>query len=187
MGAGDIPTGKSDIGREESNGPSGVLTWGVAASQKLPLQIDLKDEEDGKEQELRRNPTRERRTPVRYWVNLTIEGSNPRGSGEHHEPQTYQEAVSGEESELWQKSMDEEMRSLLENGTWELVERPEGVKPILMKWVYKVKRDAQGNDEQYKSRSVAKGFLQKQGVDFEEVYAPVSKHTTLRALLTIVA
>jgi hypothetical protein len=73
--------------------------------------------------------------------------------------------------------MDKEMRSLLENGTWELVERPEGVKPIPMKWVYKVKRDAQGNVERYKSHLVAKGFLQKQGVDFEEVYASVSKHT----------
>jgi hypothetical protein len=83
--------------------------------------------------------------------------------------------------------MDEEMHSLLENGTWELVERPEGVKPIPMKWVYKVKRDAQGNIERYKSCLVAKGFLQKQGVDFEEVYAPVSKHTTLRALLAIIA
>jgi hypothetical protein len=187
MGAGDIPTGKSGTGREESNGPSKVLTRVAAASQKLPLQIDLKDEEDGKEQELRKNLARERKTPARYRANLAIEGSNPRGSGEHHELQTYQETVSGEESELWQKSMDEKMRSLLENSTWELVERPKGVKPIPMKWVYKVKRDTQGNVERYKSRLVAKGFLQKQGVDFEEVYAPVSKHTTLRALLAIVA
>jgi hypothetical protein len=187
MGAGDIPTGKSGTGREESNGPSKVLTRVAAASQKLPLQIDLKDEEDGKEQELRKNLARERKTPARYRANLAIEGSNPRGSGEHHELQTYQETVSGEESELWQKSMDEKMRSLLENSTWELVERPKGVKPIPMKWVYKVKRDTQGNVERYKSRLVAKGFLQKQGVDFEEVYTPVSKHTTLRALLAIVA
>jgi hypothetical protein len=55
--------------------------------------------------------------------------------------------------------MDEEMRSFLENGTWELVERPEGLKPIPMKWVYKVKWDAQGNIERYKFRLVAKGFL----------------------------
>ncbi len=158
MGAGDIPTGKSGTGREESNGPSGVLAWGAAGSQKLPLQIDLKDEEDGEEQELRRNPARER-TPTRYQANLAIEGSNPRGLGEHPKPQTYQEVVSGEESELWQKSMDEEMRSFLENGTWELVERPEGLKPIPMKWVYKVKWDAQGNIERYKFRLVAKGFL----------------------------
>jgi hypothetical protein len=187
MDARNIPTRKSGIGRKESSGPSGVLTWGATISQKLPLQIDLKDEEDGKEQELQRNPAHERRTPARYRANLAIEGSDPRGSREHHELQTYQEAVSGEESELWQKSMDKEMHSLLENGTWELVERSEGVKPIPMKWVYKVKRDAQGNIERYKSRLVAKGFLQKQGVDFEKVYAPVNKHTTLKALLAIVA
>ncbi len=101
MGAGDIPTGKSGIGRKESSGSLGVLTRGAAVSQKLPLQIDLKDEEDGKEQELRKNLAHERRTPARYRANLAIEGSNPRGSGEHHEPQTYQEAVSGEESERW--------------------------------------------------------------------------------------
>ncbi len=79
------------------------------------------------------------------------------------------------------------MRLLLRNGTWELVERLEGVKPIPMKWVYKVKRHVQGNVERYKSCLVVKGFLKKLGVDFEEVYAPVSKHTTLRALLAIVA
>ncbi len=55
--------------------------------------------------------------------------------------------------------MEKEIRSFLENGTCELVERPEGVKPIPMKWVYKVKRDAQRNVERYKFRLVAKGFL----------------------------
>jgi hypothetical protein len=163
------------------------LSSGSKKEEEGARDLSHVDEEDDKEQELRRNLAHERRTPARYRANLAIEGSNPRGSGEHHEPQTYQEAVSGEESELWQKSMDEEMRLLLENGTWELVERLEGVKPIPMKWVYKVKWDAQGNVERYKSRLVAKGFLQKQGVDFEEVYAPMSKHTTLRALLAIVA
>ena len=139
----------------------------------------------------KRYPARERRAPGEWYrANLAAEpkaGEHPKGSGEHPEPQTYQEAVGGEESDLWRKSMDEEMRSLLENGTWELVEKPEGVKPVPMKWVYKIKRDALGNVERYKSRLVAKGYLQRQGIDFEEVYAPVSKHTTLRALLAVVA
>ncbi|GAQ92752.1 protein with reverse transcriptase [Klebsormidium nitens] len=138
-----------------------------------------------------RYPARKRRAPGKWYrANLAAEpkaGEHPKGTGEHPEPQTYQEAVGGEESELWRKSMDEEMRSLLENGTWELVERPEGVKPVPMKWVYKIKRDALGNVERYKSRLVAKGYLQKQGIDFEEVYAPMSNHTTLRALLAVVA
>jgi hypothetical protein len=73
------------------------------------------------------------------------------------------------------------------NGTWELGKLPEGAKALSMKWVYKIKRDAQGNVERYKARLVAKGYLQREGIDFEEVYAPVSKHTTLCALLAVVA
>jgi hypothetical protein len=101
MGARDIPTRKSGTKRKKSSSSSGVFTQGATASQKLPLQIDLKDKEDDEEQELRRNPAHQKRTPARYWANLAIEGSNPRGSREHHEPQTYQEVVSREESELW--------------------------------------------------------------------------------------
>jgi hypothetical protein len=75
----------------------------------------------------------------------------------------------------------------LKNGTWELEKLSYGFKALPMKWVYKIKRDANGNIERYKARLVAKGYLQKQGVDFDEVYAPVSKHTMLRALLAVVA
>jgi hypothetical protein len=93
--------------------------------------------------------------------------------------------VGGPDAELWKKAMDEEFASLLENGTWELEKLPDRFKALPMKWVYK--RDANGNIERYKARLVAKGYLQKQGADFEEVYAPVSKHTMLRVLLAVVA
>ena len=132
----------------------------------------------------RRFPGRERKRPGEWYKSNFSAVST---LTERAEPKTYEEALEGEDAELWRQAMDEEMRSLLENGTWELEELPGGVRPLPMKWVYKIKTDASGNVERYKARLVAKGFMQRQGVDFEEVYAPVSKHTTFRALLAVVA
>jgi hypothetical protein len=99
------------------------------------------------------------------------------------EPATLEQAMSSEEAELWQQAMDEEMASLAANKTWTLTEAPAGVNPIPVKWVYKVKRDSNGNIQRFKARLVAKGFKQQEGIDYFEVFSPVSKYTTLRALL----
>ena len=64
---------------------------------------------------------------------------------------------------------------------------PKGHKAIGLKWVFKVKRDAAGNIVKYKARLVAKGYAQKQGVDYDEVYAPVARIETMRILLALVA
>ena len=79
------------------------------------------------------------------------------------------------------------MASLQENCTWTLEEQPNGVRPNPIKWVYKVKRDALGNIERYKARLVAKSFMQQEGINYNEVFGPVSKHTSLRTLLTLAA
>jgi hypothetical protein len=105
----------------------------------------------------------------------------------HDDPTSLAEALAGDDAVAWQQAMDEEMASQLENRTWDITDCPRGVRPIPGKWVFVRKRDAQGNVVQYKARFVAKGFRQVAGVDFDEVFAPVSKHATLRALLSKVA
>ncbi|CAI7857145.1 unnamed protein product [Closterium sp. NIES-54] len=79
--------------------------------------------------------------------------------------------------------LQSELKSIEENGTWELVELPEGRKAITSKWLFKIKSDADGKIERYKSRLVAKGYQQKEKVDYKELFAPVVKPTTLRTLL----
>lgn len=103
------------------------------------------------------------------------------------EPTTMGEALSGPDAALWTQAMDEEMASLHANDTWTLREPPRGTKPIPAKWVYKIKRDSNGNIERYKARLVVKGFRQREGIDYDEVFAPVSKYSTLRTVLAIAA
>lgn len=85
----------------------------------------------------------------------------------------------------FEKAMEKEMDRHLEIGTWELIECPEGMKPVGSKWVLKVKRDENGREVNHKGRVVAQGFSQIPGVDFQETSSPVVRLETLRILLTI--
>jgi hypothetical protein len=103
------------------------------------------------------------------------------------DPATYHEAMARPDADEWHRAMLDELASLKANGTWELVPCPPGVQPIPVRWVFKRKLDSRGAVERYKARLVAKGFKQREGIDFDEVYAPVSRHTTLRAFLAHIA
>ncbi|CAI7801953.1 unnamed protein product [Closterium sp. NIES-53] len=99
------------------------------------------------------------------------------------EPASMEEALAGPDREKWLVSRDAEYQSLLENGTWDLVVLPEGKKAVQCKWVLRIKTDDKGQVTIYKSRLVAKGFMQKEKQDFNEIFAPTAKPPTLRVLL----
>lgn len=75
------------------------------------------------------------------------------------EPVTYSQAA---QENNWRMAMKHEIDSVEKNGTWELTELPPGRKPIELKWIYKIKRDASGEIIKHKARIVAKGYVQKQ-------------------------
>jgi hypothetical protein len=83
--------------------------------------------------------------------------------------------------------MAEEINSIEENNTWELVNLPAGQRPIGLNWVYKLKKNDNGLITKHKARLVTKGYVQKAGIDFVEVYAPVAKLDLVRMLLALAA
>jgi histone deacetylase 1/2 len=95
--------------------------------------------------------------------------------------------MDGPQAAEWTLAMNEELKSLHENQTWQLVPRSPHLKIVPVRWVYKVKRDALGNIERFKARLVAKGYKQIKGIDYDEVYAPVNKQVTFRVLMAMVA
>ncbi|CAI7842045.1 unnamed protein product, partial [Closterium sp. NIES-53] len=103
------------------------------------------------------------------------------------EPKTLAEALSGPDAEKWKQSVKEEYDSLLENETWELCELPPGKKAISSKLIFRHKYGPDGELTRYKSRLVAKGFQQTKGKDFDEIFAPVGKGTTLKVMLGMAA
>ncbi|GJP87088.1 hypothetical protein CLOP_g17058 [Closterium sp. NIES-67] len=103
------------------------------------------------------------------------------------EPKTREEALNGPNGEKWKASEDEEFGSLIENETWDLCDLPPGKKAITSKMIYRHKYGPEGELTRYKSRLVARGFQQTKGKDYDEVFAPVGKGTTLRVLLAIAA
>jgi hypothetical protein len=83
--------------------------------------------------------------------------------------------------------MQEEIDSVKRNQTWELADLPQGHRAITLKWVYKLKLNEAGEIVKHKARLVARGFVQQEGIDFDEVFAPVARMESMRLLLTLAA
>ncbi len=101
------------------------------------------------------------------------------------EPKVLSEISKRSDAEKWNSAIQEELNSLHENGTWELVNLPKGEKALKTKWVFKLKRDCNNEIIRYKARLVAKGFTQREGIDYDETFAPVVRYASIRFLIAL--
>ena len=110
--------------------------------------------------------------------------------GEGGEPRSLKEALEGPDSAHWKKGIEEELKALDENETFQLVPRsdvPKGHRPLKSKFVFRLKRDVQKQTLRFKARLVALGFTQKKGVNYEEIFSPVTSYTSIRVLAALAA
>lgn len=98
------------------------------------------------------------------------------------EPKSMKSALA---SPHWKQAMQQEYDALIRTNTWTLTSLPSNREPIGCKWVFRIKRNADGTIKKYKARLVAKGFHQQHGFDFFETFSPVVKPTTVRVVITM--
>lgn len=140
---------------------------------------------DGDPLDLNRRSGRIRRAPVWLQDYETEASAMLVDTGDDGSPLSYKNIKGREDEECWMNAVQEELDSLEANETWDVVEQPPDVKIVTSKWIFKKKLDKDGNLDRYKARVVARGFMQQEGVDFHETYAPVAKLATIRFLLAV--
>jgi hypothetical protein len=98
------------------------------------------------------------------------------------EPSSFEEA---DKLQVWKDAMLEEYRSILKNDVWDIVPRPKDKSMVSSKWIYKIKHATDGSVEKFKERFVARGFTQKEGINYEETFAPVARYTSIRTIIAL--
>ena len=106
------------------------------------------------------------------------------------EPETYEKAMASDQAEEWAEAMKQEMDSLIQHRTWDLIPISDvkpGHRPLKGKWVYRIKRGVDNQITRFKARWVVKGYLQQVGIDFDQIFVAVVKPMAFRVLFAIVA
>ncbi|SOV04878.1 uncharacterized protein UDID_17223 [Ustilago sp. UG-2017a] len=100
---------------------------------------------------------------------------------------TVHEALAGKDRRIWEEAMCKELNGLEAMGTWETTDLPRGMNTVDTRWVLKIKTDANLVPTKYKARLVARGFTQREGLDYTEIFAPVAPIQAIRGVLAIAA
>lgn len=188
----DVIFAENELQREQENDSTSKDITNFHIDGKFVEDDSFEAEPEHEVQELEepdgvevRRPTRQKRKP--NWQSDYVMASHDASCllTEDGEPSTFQEAVSCSSDSLWMAAMQEEMEALHRNKTWDLVVLPEGRKAIGNKWIYKIKRDGNDQVERYRARLVVKGYAQKEGIDFNEMFSPVVRLTTIRVVLAM--
>ncbi len=167
-----------------------LLPTGQIQEQKLVPTVRLQEgQAQPIKQETRRYPYRVRRRPD-YFGEYVTETSDDQVQMTtdycyrlvSNVPLTFSEAMTSPNSRDCSRAMDEEMESLNDNKTFTLSTLPEGKKAVGGRWVYALKTNADGSDK-FRARYVAKGYSQKQGVDYDETFSPTANLKSIRVLM----
>ena len=87
--------------------------------------------------------------------------------------------------QYWKEAIMEEYESIMKNDIWEVVLRPDEKFVVTLKWIFKIKNVVDGSIDKYKSRFVARGFSQKEGIDYEEMFALVARYTSIKMIIAL--
>ena len=152
-----------------------------SASEYVDFPVENEEMNNEENDNQNRRSTRQRTMPVEWWRASV----NVAETKDFSEPATFQEAVNGQDQVHWRKAIRAELKSMRLRGVFRASKLPKGQRAIGTKWVFKIKRKADGSIEKYKARLVAKGFKQKYGIDYTETFAPVVKYVTLRMVIAL--
>lgn len=103
------------------------------------------------------------------------------------EPKSYSEALEGPNAKKWMEAVENELLAHYTNETWTLVKKTGREKEISCRWVFKIKQNPDGSIDRFKARLVARGFTQREGEDFNEIFSPVVRMDSVRLLFSVCA
>ena len=100
-------------------------------------------------------------------------------------PSNFKSAMNSPQSKFWYEAMKDEFKTIKDRHVWDLVEKPQNIKILGSRWVFNLKKNANGEVERYKVRLVAQGFHQIKGLNYEEVFNPVVNFSVIRLFFAL--